>query len=164
MGVSMTPTRKFYGLKDTTFCKCIYVAFPQFQRLWLNPFFKSYFPKSFIPIHRVSSATFSILEKTRDEEILEEIKKICNLLPSDLIDGIGPFLHPEAIRMILSDVMISVKTIEDLSNFRWCADEEALKLVEERLEKYGLAGYFFHPVAKETLYDTYAVLSHLHIV
>lgn len=106
----------------------------------------------------------AILEKTRDEELLEEIKKIRDFLPSELHDQIGPFLHPEAIRMILSDVMSGFKTIENLSDFRWCAQEEALKLVKERIERYGLAVGFFQSVAKETLYDTYAVLRHIDIV
>jgi len=106
----------------------------------------------------------AILEKTGDEELLEEIKKIGDFLPPELMDQIGPFLDPKAIRMILSDVTTGVKAIENLSDFRWCAEEEALKLVEERLEKYGLAGDFFHFVAKETLYDTYAVLRHINIV
>jgi len=103
-----------------------------------------------------------ILEKASNEELLEEIKKIRDFLPSELIDQIGPFLHPEAIRMILSDAMIGVKTIENLSDFRWCAEKEALKLVEERLEKYGWD--FFHSVAKETLYDTYTILRRIGIV
>ena len=106
----------------------------------------------------------AILENTRDEELLEEIKKIRDFLPSELIDQIGPFLHPKAIRMILSDVIIGFKTIENLSDFRWCAAKEALKLAEKRLQKYGWAGDFFHSVAKETLYDTYAILRHIDIV
>lgn len=102
------------------------------------------------------------LEKAKDEEILEKIEVARDFFPSDLIKQIEPFLHPKALRMILSDVITAAKTIENLSNFRWCAEKEPLKLTEKRLRKYGWD--FFHLVAKETLYDTYDVLTHIGIL
>jgi Leucine-rich repeat (LRR) protein len=62
----------------------------------------------------------------------------------------------------IDDLRTGIKTINNLSNFRWCAEEEPLKLAERRLKKYALDP--FHLIAKETLYDTYAVLAHIGIL
>jgi len=110
----------------------------------------------------VLSSVKANIEKANDQKILEAIDKIRDLIPSDLLKTIEPFLNPKAIRMIISDATTATKTIENLSDFSWCAEEEAMKLVEKRLEKYGWD--FFHLVAKETLYDTYSVLTYIGIL
>lgn len=102
------------------------------------------------------------MEKATDEEILELIEMARGILPSDIMKHVEPLLQPKALRMIVSDVIAATETIENLSDFRWCAEKEPLELAKKRLQKYGRD--FFHLVAKEALYDTYAVLTHIGII
>jgi len=102
------------------------------------------------------------IEEASDEELANGIEQARNFFPSDMMERIKPFLDPKVIRMIMSDVMIGLETIKNLSDFRWCASKDAMKLVEDRVEKYGAD--FFHLTAKETLCDTYEILTRIGIL
>jgi hypothetical protein len=89
------------------------------------------------------------LEKDMDAEDLKKIEKILGL-PSGIV------------KQLISDFNTGIKTIENLSDFNRFAEEKPLKLAKKRIEKYGFD--LFHSIAKETLYDTCAILKHIGIL